>query len=129
MADANIAAVHEYLRAIEENRSIADFYAADVIQTEFPNRLTQKETHRDLAALVESSARGRKIVSKQTYHVKNVVAQGETVVAEVLWTGTFAIPIGTLEPGAEMRAHFCMVLEFREGKIAKQRNYDCYEPF
>jgi ketosteroid isomerase-like protein len=28
-----------------------------------------------------------------------------------------------------MRAHIAAFLEFRDGKIVAQRNYDCYEPF
>ena len=127
--ETNIARVREYLRAIETNGAIEAFFAPDIIQTEFPNRLTRAETHRDLAALIASSAQGRKIVVKQTFDVKRIFAAGETVVAELLWTGTFTIPIESLQPGQEMRAHFCMILEFRDGKITKQRNYDCFEPF
>jgi len=28
-----------------------------------------------------------------------------------------------------MTAHFCMVLELEDGRIRRQRNYDCFEPF
>jgi ketosteroid isomerase-like protein len=35
--------------------------------------------------------------------------------------------LGTLAEGAEMKAHFAMFFEFREGKIRLQRNYDCFE--
>jgi ketosteroid isomerase-like protein len=28
-----------------------------------------------------------------------------------------------------MRAHIAAFLEFRDGRIVAQRNYDCYEPF
>jgi ketosteroid isomerase-like protein len=28
-----------------------------------------------------------------------------------------------------MRAHFAVFIELRDGKIAEQRNYDCFEPF
>jgi ketosteroid isomerase-like protein len=38
-----------------------------------------------------------------------------------------AIPIGTLAPGDRMKAHFAMFFEFRDGRIALQRNYDCFE--
>jgi ketosteroid isomerase-like protein len=39
------------------------------------------------------------------------------------------VPVGALTPGAEMRAHFAVFLDFRDGKIVRQRNYDCFEPF
>jgi ketosteroid isomerase-like protein len=49
------------------------------------------------------------------------------VAAEAIWTGVLAIRLGTLAEGAEMKAHFAMFFEFREGKIRLQRNYDCFE--
>jgi ketosteroid isomerase-like protein len=48
---------------------------------------------------------------------------------EVQWTGTLAVALGTLPAGGEMRARFAMFLELRDGKIARQRNYDCFEPW
>ena len=35
----------------------------------------------------------------------------------------------TESTGASMKAHFAMFFEFREGRIALQRNYDCFEPW
>ena len=40
-----------------------------------------------------------------------------------------AIPLGTLPAGGEMRARFAVFLQFRDGKIVSQRNYDCFEPW
>ena len=48
---------------------------------------------------------------------------------EVLWVGVLKVPVGSLEAGAEMRAHFAVFLEFRDGLIYRQRNYDGFEPF
>jgi ketosteroid isomerase-like protein len=48
---------------------------------------------------------------------------------EVIWTGTLAVPMATLAAGAEMRAHFAVFLDFRDGKIAAQHNYDCFDPW
>lgn len=36
---------------------------------------------------------------------------------------------GALAAGDEMRAHFAMFLDFEDGLIRGQRNYDCFEPF
>jgi hypothetical protein len=44
-------------------------------------------------------------------------------------TGSPGRCIGQLQPGQEMRAHFAVFLEFRDGRIRRQRNYDCFEPF
>jgi hypothetical protein len=48
---------------------------------------------------------------------------------ELLWTGTLDIALGPLPIGADIRAHFAVFLEFRDGRIIGQRNYGCYEPW
>ncbi len=63
------------------------------------------------------------------YEIKNAVVSGDSVAVEVLWTGTLAIAFGTLTAGSQMRAHSAMFFEFKDGRIASQRNYDCFEPW
>lgn len=128
-SESNADTVRRYLRAIEETGDSADFYASDAIQVELPNRLAPNGATRDLAALKDAAARGKKVMQRQAFEVKKIISEGDTVVAEVLWTGYPSVAIGTLKPGDPMRAHFCMVIEFTDGKIVRQRNYDCFEPF
>ena len=33
------------------------------------------------------------------------------------------------EAGEAMRARICQVIEYEDGLIIRQRNYDCFEPF
>ena len=47
--------------------------------------------------------------------------------AEVL--KRMAMDAGPLKKGQRLAAHFCMIFEFKEGLIHRQRNYDCFEPF
>ena len=75
----------------------------------------------------EAAARGRSVLRGQRYEVKSAYADGDTVILEVLWAGTLAVPVGTLAAGDEMHAHFAVFLEFRNGRIIRQRNYDCYQ--
>ena len=65
----------------------------------------------------------------QTYRVQNILEAEEQVAVEVEWTGILAMPVMNLPAGSEMKAFFAMFLSFRDGKIAEQRNYDCYPPF
>jgi len=44
-------------------------------------------------------------------------------------TGTLAVPFGSIPAGGEMRARFAIFLELRDGRIVRQRNYDCFDPF
>ena len=65
----------------------------------------------------------------QRYDVQAAFATGDTVILEVIWAGRLSVPIGKLGVGDEMRARFAVFLEFADGKIRRQRNYDCFEPF
>lgn len=126
-----LAAVHRYLKTIESGRfeDIADLFTPDMVSEQLPNRIYPNGIRSGIAQMAEGFAKGRKLLSSQTYEIKNAVVQGNSVAVEVLWTGTPAVPFGTLSPGSQMRAHSAMFFEFRDGQIARQRNYDCFEPW
>jgi ketosteroid isomerase-like protein len=120
-----------YLEALEAGATgdeLADFFALDVVQEEFPNRFQPQGARRDLAAILDAAARGRAAMSSQSYRIVHAVANGGELALEVEWVGTVAVPIGQLPAGGTMRARFAVFLEYRDGKIAAQRNYDCFEP-
>ena len=120
------------MAAIEAGASfdeLSEFFTPDVLQEEFPNRLSPAGARRDLAALREASEKGRKVMTAQRYEIVSAVVQGDSVALEVRWSGTLAAPFDTIPPGGEMRARFGVFLEFRGGRIARQRNYDCIEPW
>jgi hypothetical protein len=130
--------VRAYLAAIEADTDPAAgaapngalaFYHPDVRQEELPNRLIPTGAVRDLAALREAAARGRGVLRAQRYAVRSALVHGPRVALETLWVGTLGVPIGQLAAGDEMRAHFAMFLDFEDGLIRGQRNYDCFEPF
>jgi ketosteroid isomerase-like protein len=124
--------VRSYLAALEagvQGDALARFFTDDVVQEEFPNRLVPDGTRRGLAALLEGAARGQQVMLKQRYQLLNAVEQGDTVALEVQWSGTLAIALGSLPAGGEMRARFAVFLEFRGDRIARQRNYDCFDPW
>jgi len=125
----NLTTVRRYLRAIETNGDALEHFHPDVVMEEFPNRIVPNGAVRDLAALKEANARGRQVIREQRYDVRAVLEDGDRIALEVTWTGVLAIPLATLQPGDEMRAHFALFIELRDGKIYRQRNYDCYEPW
>jgi len=57
------------------------------------------------------------------------VSNGNHVALKVQWTGTLAVAFGAIPAGGQMRARIVVFLEFRDGKIIQQRNYDCFEPW
>jgi ketosteroid isomerase-like protein len=128
----NLDAARQYLAAIERGETsdaLALFFAPDVVQEELPNRVVPDGKKRKLPAILEAAERGQKALTSQRFEIRSAIAAGDRVILEVLWVGTLAIAFGTIPAGGEMRAHSAIFLEFRSGKIATQRNYDCFEPW
>jgi ketosteroid isomerase-like protein len=121
----------EYLESIGQTDELGGlrFLADDVIQIEFPNRLVPNGATRDLAALRDAAERGRKVMTSQQFAVVNAIASGEQVAVEATWTGTLAVPLGSIPAGGQMRARFAIFLTYRDGKIVRQHNYDCFDPW
>jgi ketosteroid isomerase-like protein len=121
-----------YFAALEAGatgEALAAFYAPEVVQEEFPNRLNPRGARRDLAAVLDAAERGQKVMASQRYEIIHAVADGNCVAVEFRWSGPLAIPVGPLPAGAEMRGRFACFLEFRAGRIVAQRNYDCFDPW
>jgi steroid delta-isomerase-like uncharacterized protein len=128
----NLATAKRYIAAIESGQTgdaMRAFLAADVVHEELPNRFTPRGARADLSAMLAAGERGRKVMSEQRYEVLNAVSSGEQVVLEIQWTGTLAVAVAGLPAGGQMRARLAVFLEFHDGKIVRQRNYDCYEPW
>jgi len=128
----NVVTARQYLRAIEEGvefETLASFFTADVVQQEYPNRLRPAGGSAGIEQMREAAARGQQAVAWQRYEIRNTVASGDWVALEVTWTAELRVGIGAIAAGGQMRAHFAVFLEFRDGKIARQHNYDCFEQF
>ena len=127
---SNLKIVRSYLRAIERGETgegLGQFFAPDVIFEEFPNRLTPVGKKRDLAQGLAGAEKGKKLMTRQIYRITHEITDGDRVALEVEWEGTLAVPFGSIPAGGQMRAFFAMFQEFREGRIVRQRNYDCFE--
>jgi len=132
MAAAVLELTRRYFAALEAGatgEALAAFYAPEVVQEEFPNRFTPHGARRDLKAILDAAERGQKVMAAQRYEIVQAVAEGDRVAVEFRWAGTLAVPVASLPAGAEMRGHFACFLEFRDGRIVAQRNYDCFEPW
>jgi ketosteroid isomerase-like protein len=124
--------IRRYLDAIETGTTgdeLAAFFTPDVEQVEFPNRLVPGGAIRHLADILDAAVRGQAVLTSQRFDLHRVIEDGDVAAAEATWTGVLAIPLGSIPAGGEMRARFAMVFEFRDGRIARQHNYDCFDPF
>ena len=126
----NLESTKAFLRSIETRDGAAlAYYAPDIVQREFPNRLVVDGATRDLAALRVGVARGEQAVREERYEIVRALESGDEVALELIWTATLRVPLGALPAGGVMRAYLAMFLTWRDGKIVSQRNYDCFEPF
>ena len=120
----------DYLRALEEGATgerLAAFFTSDVLQEELPNRIAPNGALRNLEQLLEGAERGQVIMRQQRFELLSAIAQGSSMALEVQWTGSLRAPVTGLP--STLRARFAVFLEFRGDKIARQRNYDCFEPW
>lgn len=128
----NAELARRFIAAVEQGATgerLAAFVHDDVEQVELPNRLFAEGVRRDRAALLASAEKGRSVLRSQHYEILNLVASGDHVAIEMRWRGELAIPLGKLQPGDVLSGQFAFFLEVRGGRIAKMRNYDCYDPF
>jgi ketosteroid isomerase-like protein len=109
--------------------ALASLYAPEVIQEEFPNRLLPTGARRDLAGILAAADRGQKVIKDHRYELLSIVADGDRVAVEFIWSGTLVVQVGPLPVGAVMRGRFASFLEFRAGRVVAQRSYDCFDPW
>lgn len=121
--------VRNYLKAIEQRKDVTVFYAADMVQEEFPNLLNPTGARRELRDLKDAGRRSENVMRSESYEILTLIEANDVVACEILWRGVLAVSLRTLRPGDEMRARFAAFFEFEGDKIRRQRNYDCFEPF
>ena len=127
-----LATVEQFLKTLQNRSSFEEllpFYHPEVTQIEFPNLLTREKACRSLEDLKLAAEKGKGVLRSEQYEIVNKYAFESTIIVEAIWTGVLAIPLGNLNPGQELKAHFAQFYEFEDGKIIQQRNYDCFEHF
>jgi ketosteroid isomerase-like protein len=130
--DQNIHLVRTYLNALQSGEAgdaLRRFFTEDVQQVEMPNQLNSRGQQSDLEQILQRSRQGLKVLQRQQYEIVSEIAQDDRVAVEARWSGVLAITLGTLAAGTEMKASFAMFFRFRDGRIALQRNYDCFDPW
>lgn len=110
-----------------ENEYKALFHPA-IEQTEYPNLLIHATRHRTFSNLIQGAEAGKKMLAMQRFDANHFFETENAVIAEYTWTGELKIKVAGLKQGQILKAHICTIFEFRDGKIFRQRNYDCYEP-
>jgi ketosteroid isomerase-like protein len=95
---SNLDVARHYLKAIEagDAQSVLSLFSPEAMVEQLPNRIYPKGARAGISEVPAAFEKGRKIFSRQTYEILNTVETGNRIALEVLWTGTLAIPFGTL---------------------------------
>jgi len=128
----NVEVARDYIRAIESGATsdaLERFFTPDVAITEMPNRVAPHGSSSNLAKALQGAERGQQLFKRQTYTITNILAEGDRVALELDWIGVCAVQIQNLPANSEMRDHAAIFLHFRDGRIARQHHYDCFEPW
>lgn len=128
---SNVETVRAYIAAVErfDVEAVGQFLDPSIEQIERPNRLYEAGQVRGREVMLRDLPRGKQVLQLQSYPIETIYGAGDKVTVETRWEGIVNVPLGALKPGDAMVAHICMVFTLRDGKIVRQVNYDCYQPF
>lgn len=127
-----IAIIEAYFAEIEQGisaESFSKYYTDDALQIDFPNLMVPNGLTQAVSELQYSTTKSKGVLSSQKVDILRYFEVGNTLIVEASWTGTLALPIGQIPIGGQMKASFARFYEFENGKIRRQRNYDCFDPF
>ncbi|GAA4016406.1 hypothetical protein GCM10022408_32330 [Hymenobacter fastidiosus] len=101
----------------------------DVEQIEYPNLLTRITQHRSFEAILDNVRAGRELLQDARFEQTQLQPGAEgSVLVETYWHATVMDDFSPLVRGSRLAAHLCMVFDFKDDLIVRQRTYRCYEP-
>ncbi|MDC3961856.1 nuclear transport factor 2 family protein [Polyangium jinanense] len=118
-----------FVKTVQAGGDIQGLVTDDVEEEELPNRIFAAGARRDLPAMRAGVERGKTIFAEQRYRVLRAFGDATQAVLELEWTGVLAMQLGSLAQGATMRAACAFFFDTRDGKIARVRHYDAFDPF
>ena len=125
--------VQAYLQGVQEfslpEDALAKFLQEKVEFIEYPNLINRHGQKRNLEQALKGLAVGRTILTQQNYEIQDCIEKAGTLFLQARWTGKMAVDAGPLKKDQILTAHCAMRFEFENGKIIRQTNYDCYDPF
>jgi ketosteroid isomerase-like protein len=124
--------IRRYFHAIASGAIMgreSEWYCDDAVQIEYPNKVTPAAARRSVSDIKAAAERGALIVERQRYEILSLVEQGDKVAAQAVFRAAFNTDLPGLPKGREMTAHLGIFFVMQAGKIARQENYDCFEPW
>ncbi len=121
-----------YLEALSSRATpdeIGQFFAPEAAQEEFPHRFLETTVRRGFAGILEARSGALTRFGSQRYELTGATGGGSQVAMEVRWKGSVATPGEGFTEGQELDAGIAIFLKFEDGKIVRERNYACFEPW
>ncbi|WP_019946829.1 nuclear transport factor 2 family protein [Hymenobacter aerophilus] len=127
-----LAVVEQYFALVDAFETKVAAYAAvlhpEVVQTEYPNGLYKTTQTRSLTGILDNLRLGRELLAQPHFEVHHTrLCDDGSVHVEGQWQATAISDAGPLLRGQRVSAHLCLIFEFRDGLIFRQRRYPCYE--
>ncbi|HET6848313.1 MAG TPA: nuclear transport factor 2 family protein [Gaiellales bacterium] len=105
-----------------------ELLAPDVTMIERPNMLKPSGGTRDGQEVRAGVEAGQALLAWQSYEPRDHVAEGDTVVMRMRWSGELAVDAGPWPAGTRMSAWCVAHYRLADGHIASIEQHDCYEP-
>ena len=127
--DANAEVSERAIRRCVElyNRRTAEWvdtcYAVDAEWTELPMPATPRGRGGKRPVLRAAAERVLALFPERQMKIRNLVAQGQQVAVELEWSGTAALAMGTVKPGAMVRLRIASFFTVADGLITKHTDY------
>ena len=127
----NVSVVERFLAAFDRrwpaDDELAELIAPDIRFIERPNLINPGGSERDPEAMRAGLERGRRLLTRQSYEVRDHVARGDTVVTRMRWSGELAVDAGPWPAGTRMAAWCVAHYRVAAGRIVHIEQHDCYE--
>ena len=94
---------------------------------ERPNFLDPRGSDRGPGEIRAGVERGRRLLAWQSYDVRDHVADGDTVVTRMRWSGELAVDAGPWRAGTRLAAWCVAHYRLAGGRIVEIEQHDCYE--
>jgi hypothetical protein len=124
-----LAFVKNVTNYVTDSDAYKNIIHPEAIFFEYPNLITKTGQTRTATEGMKSIETGRQLLSEQHFEFVDFTETGNKIVAEGIWLGTMKIDVGSLKKRQQLKAYLCVIVEFKDEKIFRIRNYDCYEPF
>ncbi|UOR05082.1 nuclear transport factor 2 family protein [Hymenobacter aerilatus] len=127
-----LAVLQQYFDLVQAFSVDAAAYAAvlhpEVEQLEYSNAVNKQPVRRSFEEILTNLRAGRELLVDPTFAVRHThISPAGTVVVEGRWEATILHDAGPAVRGQRVASELCLVFEFKDGKIYRQRRYPCYE--